>query len=140
MPFAVVTIYTHKKDNKYYQMLFFNPTNQHLHGTTALEKNNEKRKHENKRKVNWIIVSFSMIWLPTSALIRRKESEEDRQELLHGLLVLLVNRMLLAGLLALFAPLGLLVLVAPVTVTLLAVMSPSATAVTEEGQRKERGS
>jgi len=88
-----------------------------------------------KRKVNWILVSFSMIWLTTSALIRRNESGEDRQELFHSLLVLLVNRMLLAGLLALFAPLGLLVLVAPVTVPLFTVMSSSATAVMEE--RKE---
>ncbi len=63
------------------------------------------------------------------------ESGEEGQELLHGLLVLLVSRTLLAGLLALFAPLGLLVLVAPVTVTLLAVVSTSATAVIEE----ERG-
>lgn len=79
-----------------------------------------------------------MICLTTSALMRRrKERGEDRQELLHGLLVLLVSRTLLAGLLALFAPLGLLVLVAPVTVTLLAVMSPSATAVTEEERGRE---
>ncbi len=65
------------------------------------------------------------------------ESGEDRQELLHGLLVLLVSRTLLAGLLALFAPLGLLVLVAPVTVTLLAVVSTSATAVIEEERGRE---
>lgn len=79
-----------------------------------------------------------MICLTTSALMRRRKERGDRQELLHGLLVLLVSRTLLAGLLALFAPLGLLVLVAPVTVTLLAVMSPSATAVTEERGRETK--
>lgn len=85
------------------------------------------------------MLSYRMICLTTSALmIRRMESGEDRQELLHGLLVLLVSRTLLAGLLALFAPLGLLVLVAPVTVTLLAVMSTSATAVIEERGRETK--
>lgn len=56
----------------------------------------------------------------------------QRGELFHGLLVLLITGTFLAGFLALLASLGLLVLVAPVTVAFFAVMSPPATAVSTQ--------
>lgn len=68
-----------------------------------------------------------MIWL-TIKSADEKEGEQ-RRELLHGLLVLLITGTFHAGFLALLAPLGLLVLMAPVTVAFLTVMSPPATAV-----------
>ncbi len=78
------------------------------------------------------MLSYRMICLTTSALrIRRMESGEDRQSYSMASWFSWSAERLLAGLLALFAPLGLLVLVAPVTITLLAVVSTSATAVIE---------
>lgn len=57
-----------------------------------------------------------------------KKGKWKKQSLLHGLLVLLICTHLLAGLLALLAPLTLLVFVPSMAVTLLAVVPPSTAA------------
>lgn len=69
----------------------------------------------------------------------RKRGREKRRRwgrLLHGVLVLLVGADVLAGLLALLAPLALLVFVPPVAVALFAVMPPPAAAANERRKRQ----
>lgn len=67
---------------------------------------------------------------------RGREKRRRRGRLLHGVLVLLVGADVLAGLLALLAPLALLVFVPPVAVALFAVMPPPAAAANERRKRQ----
>lgn len=70
---------------------------------------------------------------------KRKRGREKRRRwgrLLHGVLVLLVGADVLAGFLALLAPLALLVFVPPVAVALFAVMPPPAAAANERRKRQ----